>query len=290
MRILITGSSGFVGRHLYKALIRATEHEIYVVTRKKSGLKNQIFWDFNNKIPSDHMPKKIDVILHFAQSTQYKEFPGGANDMFHVNVQSTAVLLDYAIKASASHFILMSTGSVYEPYLTPCLEDAKVKPISYYPASKYCGEVLAHTYNKLLKVCIFRLFFPYGSGQIGRLIPELIKKIDRNTPIKLAGKGGGTKITPLFIDNLVEIVLQAVHKQWEGTINLASPEICSIQKISETLAKLLNKTVHYEVNLNETPLFIQPGLEKLNLLYPNFDFVSLEQGLTYMMEHEHEVF
>jgi len=51
------------------------------------------------------LPTNIDVINHLAQSDKFRDFPAGAPDIFQVNINSTAMLLDYVQKSGVKIFI-----------------------------------------------------------------------------------------------------------------------------------------------------------------------------------------
>jgi len=87
MKILVTGSSGFVAKHLINRLVDEG-HFVYALQRSAaSNIAENVHViaadlskdDFIQQLSSD-----IDVVYHLAQSKQYRSFPDGANDMFNV--------------------------------------------------------------------------------------------------------------------------------------------------------------------------------------------------------------
>ena len=69
--------------------------------------------DLSSDWKISELPTKIDVIYHLAQSDKFRDFPAGAPDVFQVNINSTAKLLDYAKKTGVKSFIYASSGGVY---------------------------------------------------------------------------------------------------------------------------------------------------------------------------------
>jgi nucleoside-diphosphate-sugar epimerase len=280
MRILLTGATGFVGKYVYDSFKSC--HEMFVIGRNDMQNTQTIRWDFNEKMPTQILPEKIDVIIHLAQSKLYREFPENGLDMFSVNVQSTAALLDFASKTGVKQFILMSTGSVYEPYPSVCSEDVFINPSSGYACSKYASEILAKAYAEKIKICVLRLFFPYGPGQVNRLIPDLIYKVQNNIPILLSGNEG-LSISSIFVTDVLELLKASIKNQWEGTFNVSSLEVCSIKTIGEMIGGYLNKKVNFEKKIEDKELIIQADIRKLLNLVPWMRFTPLEEGLFKMV-------
>lgn len=278
MRILLTGSTGYIGRAVYNKL--KAYHEIYTVVRdRKNTHEHSVVWDFQNEIPFTLLPKKIEAILHLAQSRCYQNFPKSAMDIFKVNVASTAALLDYALKTGVKHFVLMSSGTVYEPFDELLCEDKLLAPINYYPVSKQASELLTRCYSDKLKTCILRPFFIYGPGQVNRLIPILINRIKNGVPIELKGSKQGMIITPTYVEDVVDIIHDAIEFSWQGIFNLATSEAITIRKVSELIGDFLKTSVSFsEVEQDVSAIEIIPMLGKLKKLYTK-PFVPFKEGL-----------
>lgn len=282
MKILLTGSTGYVGSAAYKKL--KDQHEIYTVVRDKNSTdKHTLIWDFCNDINIEQLPAQMDIILHLAQSRHHREFPENAMDMFKVNISSTAALLDYAVKAGVKQFVLMSSGTVYEPYHGALQEDSLISPKEYYPVSKQICELLTKSYSDKFKICILRAFFIYGPKQQKRLIPELIRRVQESIPIILKGGKDGMTITPTHIDDVIHILNSAMTFGWEGILNVSSAESASIRGIGQLIGRLLKKDVVFqeEDQAQELPfqaLSIVPELKNLAKFYSQ-PFISLEEGL-----------
>ena len=89
---------------------------------------------------------KIDVI-HLAQSEHFRESPSKACNIFRVNVESTARLLDYAYRSrKAFHLRIFSSVYGYEVKISrknaPVVDSGK---LGYYLSSKYASEMLVKT-------------------------------------------------------------------------------------------------------------------------------------------------
>src|SRR5437773_9540829 len=177
MRILVTGASGFIGRHLVSRLSDA--HELFAVDRDpKRAAQSEttlVLMDLARTLNVSALPAEIDIIIHLAQANV--PFPEAANELWAVNTSSTQQLLEYARGARARQFMLASTGDVYGRRTGLCKETDTTAPVSYYGLTKAVAEMLVQTYSDYLRPCILRLFQPYGPDQSDRLIPKLADRI-----------------------------------------------------------------------------------------------------------------
>lgn len=278
MKILVTGATGFIGQHLVPVL--AKTHQVVALTRSKQQVFSNVEWvvsDFCGDFDFSSLPA-CDGVIHLAQSEYYREFPERANDIFNVNVASTQMLLDYAAKCGCKHFIIASTGSVYEPYLGGLSESDVISPTSYYSRSKWASEVLAGSYLSQFSVASLRLFFPYGSGQKDKLIPTLIERIRKNDSIDLYGPEEGMVITPTHINDVIQAFEMALMDAWSGTVNIASNEVLSLRKITNVLAEKMNVLPQYRIQ-EGTPFNIIPDVSQFITLRGNDSFIPFEKGI-----------
>ena len=100
MKILITGINGLLGNVLVRRLIE--KHEIFALVKKnkeKIVHKNLKIIETDLKFFNEKkLPKKIDFIIHLAQSNFYNNFPEKGKDIFDVNISATFNLLNFAYK------------------------------------------------------------------------------------------------------------------------------------------------------------------------------------------------
>lgn len=280
MRLLITGTTGFIGANLAGKLVREG-HELFALHRDPSIQPphgTAVLWNLANPTRPRDLPERVDAVVHLAQARKYRAFPIDAKEMFQVNVAGTAALLDYAVDARANAFCLISTGTVYEPFGGEINEDAAVSPTSYLGASKLAAEVLARPYADRLDLSILRLFFPYGPGQSGRLVPQLIERICNGLPVQLASDGEGMRCVPTFIDDIVEVISTAVSERWRNTFNVASPTVVSLRGLANAIATALGQEPIFELT-DQPPAVIVPRLHRLEQRFEFTRFTPLDIGI-----------
>ena len=279
MRILVTGCSGFVGSFLARRLVERS-HELFCVVRSGAEvpLGQAVPWDAAETLPESSFPRDIDVVIHLAQSRKFRSFPADAPEMFGVNVRMTAELLNWAARTGVKQFVLMSSGSVYEPCAGRLHESAPLAPNSFLGATKLASEVIARPYANAFKLCVLRLFFPYGPGQSDRLIPDLIRRVRTGQAIQISQDGEGLRFTPTFIDDVTAVVSECVEKAWTGTFNISSAERISIKQATALMGDILQIAPIYEP-VKQSAGFIDPDISKLAEQFDVNRFKRFEAGL-----------
>jgi UDP-glucose 4-epimerase len=250
MHVLVTGATGFLGRHLVPKLV-AVGCKVTAVVRPRGSADpivgaSVIELDLGTAGWAEQLPQQINTIIHLAQSPHYREFPNSAPDIFNVNVAAVARLLDHAVRNEVQRVVIASTGSIYAPSAAPVAEDGAIDPPDYYASCKYAAELLASPYRELLTLCTFRIFRLYGSGQANALIPNLITRIRDDCPVTLAGPDG-IRLTPTHVDDAARIFAVAAAEGWSGTFNLAAPHVITLRALCEKIAYLVGKKPIFEI-------------------------------------------
>jgi UDP-glucose 4-epimerase len=247
-RILLTGANGLLGRSLCRSLSQQGQH-VYALTRviPSDPLPGITYCpvDLSANWCDDALPNSVDAVVHLAQSAKFRDFPESATDIFRVNIESAARLLDYAKRVSAHQFIYASSGGVYGNGATAFHENSPiVSPgqLGYYLGSKMCGEILVQSYAAVMQVVVLRPFFIYGSGQNrSMLIPRLMDNIVAGRPISLSGERG-IRINPIHVEDAACSIAAALSINGSATFNIAGPNVMSIHEICEGMGRYVGRT------------------------------------------------
>jgi nucleoside-diphosphate-sugar epimerase len=283
MRILVTGATGFLGRHLLPVL---DGHEVFALTRQPAALAttngSSVSWieaDLSQGLEVRSLPAKMDAIIHLAQSSRFREFPDGAGNVFAVNVAAPHTLMNWALAAGVTRAVFASSGTVYEPFVGPLREDAAVNPHGYYGASKLAAEHLTLAYQAQMAVSQLRLFFLYGPSQSGTMISRLIESIRSGCTVTLPREGNGIQLSPTFVEDVACVFRQACDESWRGVWNVASPETISFRGLAELIGKIAGRAPVITRSESSSPSPIVPNLEKLATKVDLSTFRMLEDGL-----------
>lgn len=281
MRILVTGATGFLGRHLLPLL---DGEDVFALVRSPTSSMDGSFvnWidvDLSRRLDVRKLPAKMDAIIHLAQSSRFREFPSGASDMFAVNVAAPSALMEWAVAAGVSRAVFASTGTVYEPFAGPLREDVAVNPQGYYGASKLAAEALTLAYQSHMAVSQLRVFFLYGPSQHGMMISRLIDTILSGGTVTLPREGDGIKIAPTFVKDAAAVFRQACRESWHGVWNVSGPEAVSFHSLAYLIAKIAKRRLLTIRSKDNTPRPIVADLEKLATKVDLTTFRTLEAGL-----------
>lgn len=160
--ILVTGATGFVGRHLVSSLLNDGA-SIYAVTRRQGVLPSAnssikiIMADIAERID---IPPDVTTIYHCAGVIENKNY------MAKVNIQGTANIADAALRIGCKLIHLSSAGVIGNNSSQLIDEGSLCKPKNLYEKTKYEAErTLAKFVSKGLKVCILRPTIIFGAGK-----------------------------------------------------------------------------------------------------------------------------
>ncbi|MDH2382192.1 NAD(P)-dependent oxidoreductase [Bradyrhizobium sp. CER78] len=284
MRILLTGGTGFVGSVLARRLV-ASGHELFCVCRPEASVAfgTKVDWDGTRQIEAGTFPEGVDAVVHAAQSRNYRQFTGDSREMFAVNVGMTMLLLDWAAQSAVKQFCLISSGAVYEPFGGALHEDSALAPTGFLGSTKLASEVIAKPFSKLFGLSILRLFFPYGPGQHGRLVPDLIRRVRQGSPVQLSGDAEGLRLTPTFVDDVVEVILASIASSWSGTVNVAAPETLSIRQVACSIGRELGTEPKFEITSGGAAVDMTPDLNRLAARYDLSRFTRFDEGVRRML-------
>lgn len=242
MKILLTGAAGFIGRHALERLER--EHDVYpVVRRPPDESRDWIVQDLVQPLDRTQLPRRVDAVVHLAQSRRYREFPQGAQDVYAVNVDSTFRLLEYARAAGAQSFVLASTGGIYGYSYETLVETSPANPLNFYLTSKHIAESLVANYQSFFRTVLFRFFFVYGAGQEGMLVPTLLDKVRKGDQISIAGRPG-QRINPINVVDAVDAFAPALALERSDVFNVAGDEIVSIRELVAVIEEATGEGAH----------------------------------------------
>jgi nucleoside-diphosphate-sugar epimerase len=245
VRILITGATGFIGRHLLARL--AQEHEVIGLVRRIPAAAPPgvcyITQELTAPLEVARLPQQIDVVIHQAalidtdtnNASQANQAGSGDAAPFLANVVATWRLLNYAQHAGARCFVHASTGGVYGCRDQPLREDDPFNPMDLYSLTKSQAELaVRHTPAPFPKI-ILRYFFPYGMDTPNP-IPSYVERALRGERLAIASNRK-PRFNPIHIDDTVEATVRALALQEDATLNIAGAEITSFAEIAEFAAQ-----------------------------------------------------
>lgn len=285
MNVLLTGSTGFIGRALVKEL--SNTYNLYTASSSSTDATNHTQIDFREKNFSTRLPTKIDCVIHLIQSKHYGKDESNNNELFEINIDGTFRLLEWSRRNGIKRFILASSGNVYSWGKEPLSEKSDLNPDSFYGATKLCMEQLAKQYSNSFEVVSLRLFTVYGPGQKSMLVPNLVDRLLKGLEISVQG-GTGPTFSPLYIDDCVEFFKQAIKvslpSRW-CALNVSGMEILSIKDMAEILAHAYGRTTQYTESVGE-PLCFASNSKLAHRTLGYTPMVSFKEGAMNYLKNE----
>lgn len=226
MRVLITGTAGFIGFHLARRLL-ADGHEVQGVDgmtayydvelkKKRHALLAQsnrftahiLMLEEEARLAAVFAEAKADVVFHLAAQAGVRYSLENPRAYVDSNLVGTFNVLDLVRQHKPKHFLVASTSSVYGANETmPFREtDRADYPMTLYAATKKSGELMAHSYAHLYGVPTTALRFFTVYGPWGRPDMALFKFVDailNGRPIDIYGEGKMSRDFT-YVDDLVE--------------------------------------------------------------------------------------
>ncbi len=264
MKILITGSAGFIGFHTAKRLLKMKHYvygldnldDYYDVRLKKDRLKNlkkyKKFYFLkidlaNKKRLEEHFKNnKIDLIINLAAQAGVRysiEFP---QKYFNSNILGFFNLIEAARKYKIKKIVSASTSSVYgENKKLPFSETDRVDNIiQFYAASKRSNEIIGQVYSGIYKMnfTFLRFFTVYGPwGRPDMALAKFVTNIIKRKKIDVFNMGNH-KRDFTYIDDIVDGILKASfnkNKKKFTIYNLGNGKIVNLMDYVKIIEKKL---------------------------------------------------
>ncbi|MEM3685059.1 MAG: NAD-dependent epimerase/dehydratase family protein, partial [Conexivisphaerales archaeon] len=211
--LLITGASGFVGRHLKKYM----EEKGYSVLGLDINGKAEINGDITDSsfVFETLAKEEFDYVIHLAALTNIKQTTEDPYSTYKVNSFGTLNLLELAYKKQVSMFIYASSANVYgKPLELPVTEQTPFNPRLPYDYSKVISEKMVRSYqlHKGLRAAITRTWLLFGEGEPEtRAVPRFVRSCFKNDKIPLYNSGRDVT-DPTYVLNYcraVELIMQS---------------------------------------------------------------------------------
>ena len=256
MKILITGTAGFIGFHLAKRFLQRGDtvvgidniNNYYDVELKYARLKecgisrdaekwnspqlssqflNYTFVRMNledkaelDKVCNDH---KFDAVCNLAAQAGVRYSIENPQAYINSNIVGFLNILEACRNSQIRHLVYASSSSVYgnSEKMPLSVSDSVDNPISLYAATKKSNELMAHTYSHLFnfKTTGLRFFTVYGPWGRPDMAPILFASaISKGEAIKVFNHGNLERDFT-YIDDIIEGIVRVIDATFSGKQN-----------------------------------------------------------------------
>lgn len=179
MKILVTGSEGFIGRHVVAGL-RRDGHEVAGLDLVADDPVEQA--DVREPLPTIPFAG-VDVVVHLAGRAGVAPSLREPTAYVTSNTIGTANVLAAAARGGAGRVVLASSSSIYGDCTRPARETDPPRPLSPYASSKVGAEALAARAAPQTEVVVMRPFTVFGPGQRPDML--IARLLDGETSLRL---------------------------------------------------------------------------------------------------------
>ena len=245
MKILVAGSSGFIGSHLTQ-LLAERGHEVVgfdsVEPQQDYGVSRFVKGDIRKADELAEALAGVDAMINLAAI--HFDFGHAEEEYWETNESGTKAVLEALTKAGVSRFLFTSSIAVYGDRSDEASEETAPTPTSPYGASKLAGEKLIRQWSEedpQRRTAILRPCVVYGERNITNM-RNLIRQIDSGFFI-LFGSGKNVKATA-YVGNLISAIAMHIEQMEPGLIlqNYADKPDQSVSDIVAVIRSELGKS------------------------------------------------
>lgn len=303
MKILITGSIGFIGFSITKSLLKNDNNNIigidnisdyYDVNLKKNRLdyllnfKNFSFKkiDISNTNELNKLDDNFDLIIHLAAQAGVNysfKFP---EKYISTNIIGFNNILNI-VKKTKSKFIYASSSSVYGNNNVPFRESMLInKPINLYASTKIYNEAQASSYsqNYDLDITGLRFFTVYGPwGRPDMFIYKAIESAFSGKKLFLFNDGNNFRDFT-YIDDIVtalNLVIDSDKKNENEIFNISNGKKYKIKQVIKIIESITKQKINIinKIKIDGDMEVTYGGIEKIKKFYGYKPKIGIEEGI-----------
>jgi nucleoside-diphosphate-sugar epimerase len=241
-RILVTGATGFIGRHTL-APLRNRRYDVHAVTSAtRLPAQAGATWHRADLLDPDAMSTLVGTLrpthlMHFAWSL----VPGGAAAPAQNLrwIQATLDLVRQFHLCGGHRAVLAGTCAEYDWSHGRCVEgETPVEPRSFYGACKNAARSLCEAFaaGAGLSLAWGRIFFVYGPHEpLPRLVPSIVSSLSRGEVARCTR--GDQRRDYLHVADVADAFVALLGTDVRGPVNVGSGQAVEVREIAMHVAR-----------------------------------------------------
>lgn len=237
-RVLVTGGSGFIGRHVVRAL-RGAGCDVVVLDLRPPDDQTvrSVIGDVADPDTVAAGLADADAVVHLAAVTSVLRSVEAPAATYQTNVAGTATLLEGARAAGVGVVVLASTNAVVGPSAGIITEAVPLHPLTPYGATKAAGEMLLSAYDASYGVRGVSLRFTnvYGPGMALKdsIVARLMRAVRTGATIDVYGDGHQVRDYVGVSDVVAAITAALADPAWRGPVVIGGGHSVSVLELIE---------------------------------------------------------
>lgn len=241
-RVLLTGASGFIGRHLATPLLDAG-HEVHAVSsRGEPRHADGVVWhraDLTDALAAEALVREIaaEGMIHLAWYVEHGKYWQAPENL--IWVEATLRLLRGFAAAGGRRAVIAGTCAEYEWSQDVYDEqESPLQPATLYGVAKHATRLVAERFAENAGVALAwaRIFMPYGPGEpSARLLPSVIRSllVGEDAPVS-----HGEQVRDfMYVEDVARAFAAIYESSVRGAINVGTGRGHALRELVELAAQ-----------------------------------------------------
>jgi len=285
--LLVTGVSGFIGRHVAQEALRRGYRVTGVDrTERRQDDIEFVRADIRDKDRMLEVMRGKERVVHLAAVTSNVEFVRNPEDCYDVNVNGFLSVLDAAVRAGCERLAYASSAAVY---LDGFSEDTVIelaRQSNHYAKSKIMNEMMAQSYADIagMRTVGLRFFNVYGNGENDKgdyasIITIFLRAKRRGEALVIYGDGSQARDLVNVADAArvtVDLLERGSERVYNVGTGVANPYRAIAERIDrDAVAFVPNPLTSYQH-------YTRADTTRLRAALGDYQFLALEEGMRQM--------
>jgi UDP-glucose 4-epimerase len=251
-RVLVTGGSGFIGRHVVRALTAAgAAVRVIDMVGHPDPSVDIVIGDIADPAALQRAyDGGMDSVVHLAAVTSVLKSIEEPEKTFRTNVIGTNAVLEGAKAAGVGSLAFASTNAVTGPMTTPKISEAlALNPLTPYGSTKAADEMLMSAYTAVygVRCAPIRLTNVYGPGMQAKdsIVARLMRCIRLGTEFEVYGDGSQIRDYVHAEDVMQAMVLALTSDEWSGPMVIGSGESLSVLDVIHAVEEVSGHEISF---------------------------------------------